>query len=445
MTIENFSIESEQALIGALFVEPYRIDDLACSVADLYQNNHKLILTAMLDLSEHNIQIDIVSVSEYLDKRKELEEVGGIAYLGNLAVNSTGGANIQHYANTVRDKALRRELIATANEIIERTLHGFESAVDLVNEAEASIYAVSDKRETKEPVDISTAVIEAAEKIENILDGVKYLSSGLTDLDKITGGLHGGAVYVIAARPSMGKTALACSIAHAIGKKNKSVYFATLEMPRREIASRMIAIDSNLNIGNVKHWQAPEYDKFAVGSQNVSNLKITIDHEEGLTLGKLRGRTRRVKRRKGLDCIVVDYLQLMRHKADNREREIAALSGGIKSLAKELDVPIILLAQLNRDCDSRADKRPLLSDLRESGAIEQDADVVVMLYRDEVYNKDTQYKGVAELLVRKNRHGATGDFFTVFNNQSMRFSDISEQWERPQEYTPPKLAKRGFN
>lgn len=445
MTIENFSIESEQALLGALFIEPYRIDDLQCSVSDFYQKNHQMILKAMLVLSERNVQIDIVSVAEYLDQRKELEDVGGVSYLGSLAVNSTGGANIHHYANTVRDKALRRELIATANTIIETALNSAESATEIVSEAESAIYAVSDKRETKEPVDISTAVMEAAEKIETIIDGVQWLPSGLADFDKLTGGLHGGAVYVIAARPSMGKTALACSIAHAIGKAGKSVYFATLEMPRREIASRMIAIDTNLNIGQVKEWQDVDYDKFHVGAQHVSDMKITIDHEEGLTIAKLRGRTRRIKRKKGLDCIVVDYLQLMRHKADNREREIAALSGGIKSLAKELDVPVILLAQLNRDCDSRADKRPLLSDLRESGSIEQDADVVTMLYRDDVYNKDSQYKGVAELLVRKNRHGATGDFFTVFSHQSMRFSDISEQWERPQEYTAPKLAKRGFN
>jgi replicative DNA helicase len=444
MNLENYSLESEQALIGGLMLEPYRIDDLPCSVIDLYVSHHQLILTAMLYLAEHNIQIDIITIAERLDAQHQLTAIGGLAYLGELQKNSAGGANIKSYANNIHDKALKRELIATANNIISECQNSTESGADLVAEAEAAIYSLNDKRETHEPVEIKTAVMEAIEKISNIIDGVQYLSSGLDDLDKITGGLHGGAVYVIAARPSMGKTALACSIVHSIAKESKNVYFATLEMPRREIATRLIAIDGHVNIGNVKEWTDEDYERLHLGSMRVQELPITIDHEEGLTIAKLRSRARRMKRRKGLDCIVVDYLQLMKQKADNREREIAALSGGIKSLAKELDIPIILLAQLNRDCDSRADKRPLLSDLRESGAIEQDADVVVMLYRDEVYNKDSHYVGTAELLIRKNRHGATGDIYTSFNKQTMRFSNISHEWEKPTNVMPMK-SRRGFD
>lgn len=441
--IEHFSVDSEQALLGGLILEPYRIDDLPCTVADLWQSNHKLILTAMLELSEKGIQIDIITLCQALEDKKQLQEVGGIPYIGSLAQNSPGGANVRVYANNIRDKALKRELIKKASTIIEKCQDGLISGADLVAEAEADIFAVNDKRESHEPVEISKAVDEAIEHLGNVLDGVKYLSSGLEKLDEITGGLHGGAVYVIAARPSMGKTALACSIAHSIAKENKSVYFATLEMPRRQIAERLMAIDANLNIGNVKHWNESDYEKLTVASGRVTKLPIIIDHEEGLGIAKLRSRARRAKRRKGLDCIVVDYLQLMKHKADNREREIAMLSGGIKSLAKELDVPVILLAQLNRECDTRNDKRPLLSDLRESGSIEQDADVVIMLYRDEVYNKDSQYKGAAELIIRKNRHGATGDIYTAFNHTSMKFSDMAKEWERPQETNSP--ARRGFD
>lgn len=444
MNIEHYSLDSEQALLGALLQEPYRIDDLPCSVTDLWQSSHKMILTAMLDLSEKGIQIDLFTLAQALEAKKELTEVGGLMYLGSLKQNSAGGANIKVYANTIRDMALKRELVATSSAIIERCNDGLLSGADLVAEAEAEIFAVNDKRESHEPVEIKTAVHEALEHLGNVIDGVQYLSSGLSDLDKITGGLHGGAVYVIAARPSMGKTALACSIAHGIAKQDKSVYFATLEMPRREIASRLIAIDANVNIGKVKEWDEADYERLTVGAHRVEQLKITIDHEEGLGIAKLRSRARRTKRKKGLDCIVVDYLQLMKHKADNREREVAALSGGIKSLAKELDVPVILLAQLNRECDARADKRPLLSDLRESGAIEQDADVVIMLYRDEVYNKDTMYKGAAELLIRKNRHGATGDIYTAFNHTSMKFSDMAKEWEKP--IDPPRmLSRRGFD
>lgn len=441
--IESHSTEAEQALIGGLMLEPYRIDDLPCSVNDLWDMNHQAILTAMFELSENNIQIDIITIAERLEAQHRLVAVGGLAYLGELQKNSVGGANIKAYANTIRDRALRRELSEAVFDISSQCNDKSITAAELVNDAEARIFALNEKRETHEPVSIKTAVAEAIDKISNIIDGVKYQSTGLTDLDRITGGLHGGAVYVLAARPSMGKTALACSIAHAIAKDDKHVYFATLEMPRREIATRMIAIDGCVNIGNIKNWTDADYERVHLGAMRVNELPITIDHEEGLTIPKLRSRARRMKRKTGLDCIVVDYLQLMKQKASSREQEIAGLSGGIKSLAKELDVPIILLAQLNRDCDSRADKRPLLSDLRESGAIEQDADVVVMLYRDEVYNKDTQYKGTAELLVRKNRHGATGDFFTSFNNETMRFSDIAHEWEKPANVTQIKQG-RGF-
>jgi replicative DNA helicase len=444
MTIELHSLSAEQALIGGLMLEPYRIDDLPCSVNDLWDNAHKSILTSMLELSEKNIQIDIITIAERLEASKLLASVGGMAYLGELLQNSVGGSNIKAYANTIRDCALRRELSEAVFDIASKCNDKSITATELVSDAEARIFALNEKRETHEPVSIKTAVAEAIEKLSNIIDGVKYQSSGLTDLDKLTGGLHGGAVYVIAARPSMGKTALACSIAHAIAKDEKHVYFATLEMPRREIATRLIAIDGNVNVGNIKEWKEDDYTRLHVGSARVNELPIIIDHEEGLTIPKLRSRARRMKRKTGLDCIIVDYLQLMKQKASSREQEIAGLSGGIKSLAKELDVPIILLAQLNRDCDSRADRRPLLSDLRESGAIEQDADVVVMLYRDEVYNKDSQYKGTAELLVRKNRHGATGDIFTSFNKETMRFYDIAHEWEKPLNVTPIK-ANRGFN
>lgn len=441
---ENFSLDAEQQLLGALILQPYRIDNLQCRVVDLWSTNHQLILKAMLELHERGTQIDLFTLGERLEASGDLKTVGGIVYLGSLVQNSAGGANLHVYEKSIMDKALKRELIATASAIIEKCNDVASVGADLVADAEAQIFAVNDKRESHEPVEIKTAVDEALEYLGNIIDGVQYLSCGISDLDKLIGGLRGGAVYVIAARPSMGKTALACSIAYYIAKQEKSVYFATLEMPRREIASRLIAIDGNVNIGNAKNWDDEDYSRVHVGAARVQDLKITIDHEEGLGIAKLRSRARRAKRKHGLDCIVVDYLQLMKHKADSREREVAALSGGIKSLAKELDVPVVLLAQLNRECDARHDKRPLLSDLRESGAIEQDADVVIMLYRDEVYNKDTMYKGAAELIVRKNRHGATGDIFTSFNHTTMKFSDMAKEWERPIETTPQR-TKRGFD
>jgi replicative DNA helicase len=443
MSNENYSINSEQSLIGGLLKEPWRLDELPCDAGDFYRFDHKTIFTAMQTLAEKNQTIDLVTVAEHLDANQQLGEVGGLAYLGELITNSAGAGNVKRYAEIIKDKALIRELIGVASGIAERAANSSDSANELVAEAEAEIYKIMDKRETSEPVQIKTAIDEAIQYLGDVIDGANYLSTGLTDLDNMIGGLRGGATYVIAARSSMGKTALMCSIAHSVGQSQKC-YIATLEMPRREIASRLMAIDANLNIGNVKNWGDDDYMKLTKAAASLKDLNIVIDHEEGLSLAKLRARTRRMKRRGGLGCIFVDYLQLMKSKADTREREVALISEGLKSLSKELDVPVVVLAQLNRDCDKRTDKRPLMSDLRESGSIEQDADVIVMLYRDEVYNKDTPLKGMAELLIRKNRHGAIGDVFTTFNNETMHFRDKAHDWMMPDQ-APIARSRRGFN
>lgn len=444
MTNENFSIDSEQYILGGLLKEPYRIDDLPCSSNDFYRNDHRLIFDAMLALSEQNQPIDVVTVCEFLEKQNNLGAAGGLGYVAELSMNSTGGANIKRYAEIVKEKALLRELIAVANEIAGQAATSGESASDIVADAESKIFSIMDKRETHEPVHIDMAVKEAIEHLGNVIDGITYQSTGLDDLDKVIGGLRGGATYVIAARSSMGKTALMCSIAHHVAKE-KPCYIATLEMPRREIAARLIAIDGKVNLGNAKEWGDDEYNRLTKAAATIQSLNITIDHQEGLSLAQLRSRCRRQKRRKGLGCIFVDYLQLMKSRADTREREVAQISEGLKSLAKELDVPVVVLAQLNRDCDKRSDKRPLMSDLRESGSIEQDADVIIMLYRDEVYNKDTQYKGMAELLIRKNRHGAIGDVYVQYQPEFMHFRNKAHDWTVPDEVVQLNSRRRGFD
>jgi len=437
------SIEAETSLLGALLVEPFKLDDVELLENDFYNFQHREIYNAILKLSERGKEIDIVTVCEFLEKTQKLNDVGGLAYVGSLVTNSIGGANIKRYAEIVKEKALLRELIAIASDIQTQGYESTNPANEVIADAESAIFGIMDKRETHEPVEIKTAVSEAVAHLGDVIDGLTYQSTGLDDLDALIGGLRGGATYVIAARSSMGKTALMCSIAHHVAK-TLPCYIATLEMPRREIASRLMAIHGNVNLGNAKHWTESDYDRITVASGVVSEMPITIDHEEGLTLSKLRARCRRAKRRKGLGCIFVDYLQLMKSKADTREREVAQISEGLKSLAKELDVPVVVLAQLNRDCDKRSDKRPLMSDLRESGSIEQDADVIIMLYRDEVYNKDTQYKGTAELLVRKNRHGSIGDVYTQFNHESMAFRNKAHDWMMPTE-TREYANSRGFN
>jgi replicative DNA helicase len=442
MNIETHSVPSEESVLAGLLIEPWKIDDLPCSPKDFYLNQNKILFEAILKMAEQNQTIDVITVAESLEKAKQLDYIGGLPYLMSLVQNNAGTGNLKRYAEIVKDKALLRELITTAMEIASDANTSTDSPSELVAEAEAKIYAIMDKRETGEPVSIKTAIDEAIEHIGNVVDGLTYQTTGIDDLDNLIGGLRGGATYVIAARSSMGKTALMCSIAHHVSQSQRC-YIATLEMPRREIASRLMAINANLNLGNIKNWGDDDYNKLAKAASVLKDLNITIDHEEGLTLAKLRARTRRMKRRGGLGCIFVDYLQLMKSKADTREREVALISEGLKSLSKELDVPIVVLAQLNRDCDKRGDKRPLMSDLRESGSIEQDADVIMMLYRDEVYNKDSQFKGIAEILVRKNRHGAIGDVFTAFNNETMAFKNKPHDWMFPS-VTVDTNKRRGF-
>jgi replicative DNA helicase len=398
----------------------------------------------MQSLAERNQPIDVVTVAEYLEADGTLGDAGGLKYIADLAANSTGAANIKRYAEIIKEKALLRELIVVANSIAEQAATSAESAGDIVADAEAQIFSIMDKRETQEPVLIDVAVREAIEHLGNVIDGLTYQSTGLEDLDKIIGGLRGGATYVIAARSSMGKTALMCTIAHHVAQ-TLPCYIATLEMPRREIASRLMAIDGRINLGDSKNWGNDDYDRLTKAAASIQSLNITIDHQEGLSLAQLRSRCRRQKRRKGLGCIFVDYLQLMKSKADTREREVAQISEGLKSLAKELDVPVVVLAQLNRDCDKRGDKRPLMSDLRESGSIEQDADVIIMLYRDEVYDKDSRYKGIAELLIRKNRHGAIGDVFVQYQAEQMHFRDKAHDWMVPAEVVQFNSRRRGFD
>lgn len=444
MINETSSIISEQSILGSLITEPFRIDDLNISANDFFEHRHKVVFSSMHDMAENNHAIDIVTLAKHIENKGELSSIGGLPFLIELAQHVGSSANIKRYAEIIKDKALIRELLEVTTDIRESCISLESNAQDLVSEAEAKIFAIGNKRETHEPVSINTAVDEALDHLGSVIDGLTYQSTGLTDLDALIGGLRGGATYIIAARSSMGKTALLCSIAHHVAQ-DVHCYIATLEMPRREIASRLMSIDGGVNLGNAKNWNDDDYTLLHKGAKAVSEMKITIDHEEGLTLAKLRSRCRRAKRKNKLGCIFVDYLQLMKSKADTREREIAQISEGLKSLAKELDVPVVALAQLNRDCDKRADKRPIMSDLRESGSIEQDADVIIMLYRDEVYDKDTQYKGMAELLVRKNRHGAIGDVYAQYNHPTMHFRDKAYDWAVPNAPVKQSSYRRGFD
>lgn len=439
LRIPPHSIEAEQSLLAGLLREPFKADDLDLQDSDFYSHQNKLVYGAIKSLADNAREIDVLTVCEHLDREKSLDEAGGVAYVGGLVTSGITGSNIKRYAEIIKEKSLLREVIAIGSNMVESAHDQSVNAAELVESSESTIFTIMDKRETKEAVDMSVAVAEAMDYLDQRIQGVTYQPTGLTDLDEILGGIRGGAMYVIAARPSMGKTALMCSIVNRVAD-DKHCYVATLEMPRREIASRLISIIGNINLNGHADWTSEHYDRLMVGSGKVNSMNVTIDHEEGLSLSKLRARCRRVKRRKQLGAVFIDYLQLMKCKAESREREIAEISAGLKSMAKELDVPVIVLAQLNRDCDKRADKRPLLSDLRESGAIEQDADAIIMLYREDVYDKNTPYKGIAELLVRKNRHGPVGDVIVQFSHETMHFRDKAPDWMMP--VIEPKTSSR---
>lgn len=439
LRIPPHSIEAEQSLLAGLLREPFKADDLDLQDSDFYSHQNKLVYGAIKSLADNAREIDVLTVCEHLDREKSLDEAGGVAYVGGLVTSGITGSNLKRYAEIIKEKSLLREVIAIGSNMVESAHDQSVNAAELVESSESTIFTIMDKRETKEAVDMSVAVAEAMDYLDQRIQGVTYQPTGLTDLDDILGGIRGGAMYVIAARPSMGKTALMCSIVNRVAD-DKHCYVATLEMPRREIASRLISIIGNINLNGHAEWTSEHYDRLMVGSGKVNSMNVTIDHEEGLSLSKLRARCRRVKRRKQLGAVFIDYLQLMKCKAESREREIAEISAGLKSMAKELDVPVIVLAQLNRDCDKRADKRPLLSDLRESGAIEQDADAIIMLYREDVYDKNTPYKGIAELLVRKNRHGPVGDVIVQFSHETMHFRDKAPDWMMP--VIEPKSSSR---
>lgn len=435
-----YNISSEQSVLGALIIKPDCFDEIDLVADDFGIESHRIAFKAISKMCSSGKSVDVITLSETLESTGELEIVGGLKYIGKLASDVPSAANIKHYALAVRNYALLRELKEISIEISEMA-ENKNNPAEIAEAAERRIFSVMEKRIGKEPVMLSEALEEAIIHIEERYSGASIaMPTGLVDLDEMLGGgFHRGSLNILAARPKMGKTALACTMAVTAAKAGGVVYFASLEMPRREIANRMIAITSGYPTDMImKDHGATDAVTTAIGS--LQDLKIILDDECGLTIGKLRSRTRKVQRKHGLQLVVVDYLQLMRGEGSNREQEVASISRGLKGLSKELDCPVLCLAQLNRECESRSDKRPHMSDLRESGAIEQDADLVMMIYRDEVYNKETDMKGIAEILIRANRHGSNGEICSQFDGRITKFKNLDKYWKKPE----PKLQRRGL-
>ncbi|WP_428774976.1 replicative DNA helicase [Vibrio sp.] len=435
------SLEAEQSVIGGLLLDNERWDTVAEKVmaSDFYSRPHRLIFQAVQSILEASKPLDLITLSEYLERREQLDDVGGFAYLADLAKNTPSAANINAYADIVAERALVRSLIGVANEIADA---GYDpqgrNSEDLLDLAESKVFAIAESRtsENEGPQNVDNILEKTLERIELLYktpqDGVTGVNTGFSDLNKKTAGLQGSDLVIVAARPSMGKTTFAMNLCeNAAMEQDKPVLIFSLEMPAEQIMMRMLASLSRVDQTKIRTGQLDDEDWARISSTMgilMEKKNMYIDDSSGLTPTEVRSRARRIAREcGGLSMIMVDYLQLMRVPAmsDNRTLEIAEISRSLKALAKELNVPVVALSQLNRSLEQRADKRPVNSDLRESGSIEQDADLIMFIYRDEVYNPDSSMKGTAEIIIGKQRNGPIGSVRLTFQGQYSRFDNYA--------------------
>ena len=432
------SIEAEQSVLGGLLLDNQSWDRIAdiLTADDFYRREHRLIFGAIAALCEENSPADVVTVSEWLERSGELEPAGGLSYLGSLANNTPSAANIVAYAAIVRENSVMRELVRAAGEI-STAAYAPEgrSATELLDYAEKRIMDISEKGHRRgEFQPLNSLLSKAVDRIDELFrskSSITGVPTGFTDLDDMTSGLQRSDLVIIAGRPSMGKTSLAMNMAEnaAVGHKIPVAVFS-MEMPGTQLALRMMASLGRINAHRVRTGKLDDDDwpRLTSAVSLLNEAPIFIDDSPGLTPMELRARARRLKREHGLGLIIIDYLQLMQstdRMEENRATEISNITRALKGLAKELDVPVIAMSQLNRSVESRTDKRPVMSDLRESGAIEQDADVIFFIYRDEVYNKDSPVKGTADIIIGKQRNGPIGDVRLTFLGEYTRFENYT--------------------
>ncbi len=440
LKVPPHSIEAEQSLLGGLMLDNAawdRVSDIV-NEEDFYRRDHRLIFSAIAHLAADSAPFDVVTLAERLDKKGELDNVGGINYLGALAGNTPSAANIKSYAGIVRERSVLRQLIRVANEVADNAFHpDGRNVSELLDDAERRVFQIAEQgnRGKRGFVGMKELLTQAVERIDYLFtqdNPITGIPSGFDDFDEKTSGLQRSDLVIVAGRPSMGKTTFAMNLAeNAAIKAQQPVAVFSMEMPGEQLAMRMISslgrIDQHkLRTGKLADDDWPRLTS-AVGI--LSEAPMYIDDTPGLTPTELRSRARRLAREHGLGMIVIDYLQLMQgspgSSKENRATEISEISRSLKGLAKELNVPVIALSQLNRSLEQRPNKRPVMSDLRESGAIEQDADVIIFIYRDEVYNEDSADKGTAEIIIGKQRNGPIGTTRLAFLGQFTRFENLA--------------------
>lgn len=405
MLMPPCSIESEQSVIGGLLLDPSAYDRIHwLSEQAFFRADHRLIFAAQKSLIEAGRGCDVLLLAEYLKGRGELENAGGMAYIGGLSVNTASAANIHRYAEIVMNRWGLRRLLTEASNVGGQAHEPGADPKKIADQACESFLSVAQARDVGEPQPFHKALGEALDWMD---EPIKGLPTGYPTLDGVLNGLRPGELIIVAGRPSMGKTALAYCVAEHVARTAPTVFFS-LEMTGRQIGVRAIKYHESL-VG-----RREAYDHLA-------GLKMHVDESSQLTVGAMRLRLQRLRRTSGVGLVVVDYLQLMKGDGENRTQEVGSLSRGLKSIAKEFNVPVIAVSQINRGVEQRGDKRPMMSDLRESGDIEQDADVVAFVYRDEYYDPGSPAKGLAEVLVRKHRNGATGTAWLGFRAEHARF------------------------
>ncbi len=432
------SIEAEQSMLGGLMLDNSTWDQVADVVTeeDFYRKDHKLIFRAVHHLSEGGIPFDVVTLSEWLENNSELDNAGGLSYLGMLANNTPSAANIKAYANIIRDRSVLRQLISVGTQISDS---GFNTegrnSSELLDHAERLVFEIAEKGARGQGgfeaiKDVLTSVVDRIDHLFQLDEPLTGLPTGFNDFDEMTSGLQDGDLVIVAGRPSMGKTTFAMNIAeYAAVKSDKPVAVFSMEMPSGQLAMRMLSSLGRIDQHRVRSGKLEDEDwprlTSAVGI--LAEKPLFIDDTPSLSPNELRSRCRRLTREHGkLGLVVIDYLQLMQVTGfkENRTAEISEISRSLKALAKELEAPVIALSQLNRSLEQRPNKRPVMSDLRESGAIEQDADVIAFIYRDEVYNEDSPDKGTAEIIIGKQRNGPIGSVRLTFLGKYTRFENF---------------------
>ncbi|CAA6808901.1 MAG: Replicative DNA helicase (EC [uncultured Thiotrichaceae bacterium] len=433
------SIEAEQSVLGGLMLDNNAWDQVADKVVetDFYRYDHRLIFRSIVHLAEENEPYDVVTLSNWLKQRGDLDDAGGLAYLGTLAKDTPSAANIQAYAKIVREKSILRQLISVGTDIAETAFNPEErDSREILDEAERKVFEIAEQSMRQEQGfrSIKSLMKNTLTQIEELgqqPDGVTGVSTGYDDLDEMTNGLQKGDLVIVAGRPSMGKTTFSMNIAEYAAANNKvPTAVFSLEMPGEQLTMRLLSSMGRVDQGRLRNGRLLEEDwpRIATAVKLFSDVPLYIDDSAGLTPTEVRARARRLVREHGdLGLIVIDYLQLMQGggKAENRTNEVSAMSRSLKALAKELSCPIIVLSQLNRSLEQRPNKRPIMSDLRESGAIEQDADIIMFVYRDEVYNPESENKGTAEIIIGKQRNGPIGSVRLTFLGKYTRFENFS--------------------